>query len=81
MRILELYHAPDLSSAAMFELGRAKQWGDEGVDQFRVRIERLVGRAYHHLAAKDREPMAVNAFMVGLLDGRLVEHLLTQKLQ
>ena len=63
----------------MFELGRARQWGDERVDQFRSRVEGLVEKAYRHLTARDREPMAVNAFMVGLLDGRLVEHLLTQK--
>ena len=78
-RMRELYRAPDLARAAMFQLGRAKQLPDERVDVFRMRIECLIGKAYHHLSARDREPMAVNAFMVGLADGRLVEHLLTQK--
>ena len=75
----ELYRAPDLARAAMFQLGRAKQLPEERLDQFRMRVDHLIGQAYHHLAARDREPMAVNAFMVGLADGRIVEHLLTQK--
>ena len=62
----------------MFSLSKAKQHPNEHIENFRSRIESLVARSYHHLSPKDREPMAVNAFLVGLSDPKLIEHLLTQ---
>ena len=75
----ELFHAPDLSRAAMFSLTKTKQRPDERIEQFKVRVERLVSKSYGHLSAQDRDPMAVNTFLVGLHDSRLMDHLLTQR--
>ena len=66
--------APDLRRSSLLSLTRTKQFPDEMVTQFRSRLERLVGKAYHHLPAKDREPMNISLFAYGLLVFRLAEY-------
>ena len=74
----EIYKPLDLARASLLSVTRTKQFPDETVTQFRSRLERLAGKAYHHLPAKDREPMTISLFASGLVDFRLAEHVLTQ---
>ena len=78
-KLREIYAPPDLSRASLLTLSRVRQYPDENLSQFRTRVERLASKAYHHLSAKDREPMIVAALLSGLPDPHLAEHILSQK--
>ena len=54
--IKEIYKPPDVASASRLSLTRTKQFPDETVTQFLSRLERLTGKAYHHLPAKATSP-------------------------
>ena len=69
--MIEIYKPGDLARTSLLSLTRTKQFPDETVTQFRSRLERLAGKAYLHLPAKDREPMTISLFAPGLLDFRL----------
>ena len=70
--------APDLARASLLSLTRTKQFPHETLRQYRSRLERLAGKAYHHLPAKDPEPMTISLFASGLLDFRIDQKVRTQ---